>query len=327
MDAVMSLIHEKIGHLLPHPQVLNFHDSMPVIPDWVSGNLRLMMGAGDLNHGGIPNIAKFHTYDVFLCQPWDWNGSLLENVNYLLSTRKLLCFLDIHNPSQVAAFTNLFAGRFAFIDGHGGHSPHFEMNNIQKLLQGGGSATNLYEYSETCLRYSDLQSFLEKGYIPNFTSHNILTGRLYQVPVGTEVDTQLRQKIHQMLPSITQISFSDTTLTEIETMNTRSLQNILRILMFDNTMPVNLKGAYIHIKKDWQDEAYQTFVVTKIAPDFKEDKIAAFAAVVGSDHDAVIRAHLIIDAIINDINNGDPFLSKAKYKTLCKHVATKMILA
>jgi hypothetical protein len=327
MTSTMSLIQDKIGHLLPHPQVLNFHDGMPVLPDWVADNLRLMMGAGDLNHDGVPNIAKFHTYDVFLCQPWDWNGSLLQNVTHLLTTRKLLCFLDIYNPIQVRAFTELFAGRFAFIDGHGGHCPHFEMNAIQKLLNVGGSATNIYEYSETCLRYSDLHSFLEKGYIRNCPSHNILTGRLYDVPVGTDVDNQLRQKISQLLQTTSQIHFSDALLAEIDTMPTRSLQNIIRILMFDNQMPVNLKGTYVHVQKDWQDEAYQTFVVTKEAPDFKNDLITAFAKVVGADHDSVIRAKLIIDAIITDINNGDPFLSKAKYRTLCKHVATKMVLA
>ena len=323
----MSLIQEKIGHLLPHPQVLNFHDGTPVLPDWVAGNLRLMMGAGDLNHDGVPNTAKFHTYDVFLCQPWDWNGSLVQNVMHLLTTRKLLCFLDIYNTKQVAAFTELFSGRFAFIDGHGGHCPHFVMSDIQKLLQEGGSATNIYEYSETCLHYRDLQCFLEKGYIPNCTSHNILTGSLYNVPVGTDVDTPLRQKISQLLLTVTQIRFSDALLSEIDTMPTRSLQNILRILMFDNQMPVNLKGTYVQVQKDWQDEPHQTFVVTKTAPDFKADQISAFVTAVGVDHASVVRANLIIDAIITDINNGDPFLSKAKYRTFCKHVATKMVLA
>lgn len=322
----MSLIHDKIGHLLPHPQVLNFHDGEPVLPDWLGGNLRLMMGAGDLNHDGMPNIAKFHTYDVFLCQPWDWNGSLLENVTHLLTTRKLLCFLDINDQHQVVAFTQLFAGRFAFIDGHGGHCPHFEMTDLQKLLEEGGSATNIYEYSETCLIYSDLQCFLEKGYIPNCSSHNILTGRLYNVPKGIDVETLLREKISQMLRTVTQISFSDATLEMINTMPTRSLQNILRILMFDNTMPVNLKGTYVNVQRDWQDDAYQTFVVTKEAPDFKADQISAFAMAAGIDHAAVIRANMIIDAILTDVRNGDPFLSKAKYRTLCKHVATKMIL-
>jgi hypothetical protein len=327
MNTTMSLIQEKIGHLLPNNQVLNFHDGMPVLPDWLVGNLRLMMGAGDLNHDGIPNVAKFNTYDVFLCQPWDWNGSLLENVTHLLTTRKVLCFLDINNPNQVAAFTELFSGRFAFIDGHGGHCPHFVMSDVQKLLQNGGKATNIYEYSESCLQYSDLQCFLEKGYIPNCTTHNILTGRLYNVPAGTDVDTQLREKISQLLRTVTQIQFSDDTLAELSSLPTRSLQNILRILMFDNQMPVNLKGAYVQLQKDWQDDAYQTFVVTKEAPDFKTDRISAFIMAAGIDHAAVIRANLIIDAINADVRNGDPFLSKAKYRTFCKHVDTKMILA
>jgi hypothetical protein len=285
-----------------------------------------MMGAGDLNHDGIPNIAKFNTYDVFLCEPWDWNGSLLENVTYLLTTRKLLCFLNINNPSQVAAFTDLFAGRFAFIDGHGGHCPHFTMTDIQKLLQENGTATNIYEYSETCLRHSDLETFLETGFMPNSSSHNILTGRLYQVPKGADIDTPLREKIRNLLRYTTQIQFSDATLAELESMPTRSLQNILRILMFDNQMPVNLKGAYIQLKKDWQDNPCKTFVVTKQMPDFKNETIAKFSDAVGADHDAVIRTQLIITAILTDINNGDPFLSKAKYKTLCRHVETKMVL-
>lgn len=325
MTSPVTLINDKIGHLLPHPQILNFHNGTPTLPDWVTNNLRLMLGACDLNHDGIPNIAKFHTYDVFLCEPWDWNGSLLQNVTHLLTTRKLLCFLNIYNKDHITAFTELFAGRFVFIDGHGGHCPHFEMNAIQKLLQDGGSVTNIYEYSETCLRHSDLQSFLEKGYIPNCTSLNILTGRLYNIPVNTDVDTPLRQKISMLLGTVTQIQLSDATINEIDTMPTQSLQNILRILMFDNQMHVNLKGAYIMLQKDWQDTPIQTFVVTKTAPDFKSDQVLTFAATEDVNHDAVIRANLIIDAIRADIHNGEPYLSKAKYRTLCKHVATKMV--
>jgi hypothetical protein len=163
--------------------------------------------------------------------------------------------------------------------------------------------------------------------MPIAGSQNILTGRLYQVPKDTDVDTMLRNKISNLLKYTTQIQFSDSTLAELDTMPTRSLQNILRILMFDNQMPVNLKGTYIYIQKDWLDYPIQTFVVTKQMPDFKSDAIAKFSAAVGTDHDAVIRTNLIIAAIIADINNGDPYLSKAKYKTLCKHVQTKMVLA
>ena len=321
MTTTQQLIQRTIGHLLPHPQILNFHEGTPQLPPGTPQNgLRLMMGAGDLNHGGIPNIQKFNTYDVFFCQPWDGNGSLLENVTYLATQpRTLLCFIDIKNPDQVKAFTTLFASRFSFIDGHGGHCPHFEMSALRKLLQEGGTAANVYEASETCMFLKDIQLWLDKGVLP-LSNTNIVTGKIVDLTNQQEepLKAQLRAKIRTMAlanKSVT-IPYND-----LEQHTLQTLQHIARILLFE--LPLDLIGTYTEVKKDWQINAYNEFVVTKQSPNFKPQVIANYVAQHG--HTLVSeRATMLIQAILSDLDRDQLFGAQAKYDTFCRHIRDKM---
>lgn len=319
MTTTQQLIQQTVGHLLPHPQILNFHDGTPQLPPGTPLNgLRLMMGAGDLNHGGIPNIQKFNTYDVFFCQPWDWNGSLLENVTYLVTQpNKLLCFIDIKNKEQVAAFTSLFANRFIFIDGHGGHCPHFEMSALRKLLQEGGTAANIYESSETCIFFRDMQTWLDKGVLPLFSA-NVVTSKIIDLTPQQEepLKTQLCAKIRSMGNQSIAIQYDD-----LEHHSLQTLQHIARILLFE--LPLDLTGAYLEFKKDWQAHAYYEFVLTKRSPDFKPLIIADYIAQNGNDPISE-RATLLIQAIRADLDNDQLFGAQAKYATFCRHIRDKM---
>jgi hypothetical protein len=260
------------------------------LPSCVGGQLRLMMGAGDLNQDGLLNIERFETYNVFLCQPWnDRNGSLRGNVEYLINstTAKLLCFMDIDDKLQVEAFTDLFKGRFSFIDGYGGHCPHFEMCDIKKLLCVGGKATNIYEYCENLMPYNHFMSFLDNGQTP-FTSpfgngqvmsHFWLHSKLF---VQSNDDMlllyrKMRQKILELIDIASNIGFTKDTISDIETMPIHcygdevnpliSLQHILRILMLNDQLKENhLFGSFEMMRKDWMNDEEPTLVVTNEEP-------------------------------------------------------------
>lgn len=321
MSTTQKLINSNIGHLLPHPQILNFHDpqTLPTsLPPHIQNNtnLRLMMGAGDLNHGNVPNIQKFSSYDVFLCLPLVWDNALIENVQYLGTTNKLLCFLDINISEQVAAFTTLFTNAFAFIDGHGGHCPHFDMYSLQKLLKNGAQATNIFEHSESCIYYHEMLGWIQNGYLKNACSENILTGLILNMPPDAEppLKVALIAKIHSMLKDTTQITLPQEVFMDMPNLSLRELQVIARVLCFDKLMPVNLKGTYEVLQRDWQDSPYPQFVVTKVNPDYMLSSIP-------QSHPEMPRIVAIIEAIDKDIANGLTFPSKAKYRTLRRRIA------
>lgn len=318
-------IKTTLAHMLPNQQILNFHDGTPTLPDWVpTQGLRLMMGAGDLDHYGMPNIEYFNTYDVFLCEPWDWNGSLIANVNYLLAHQpnKLLCFIDARNWAQVEAFATLFKERFAFIDGHGGHCPHFEMTTLQKLLQVGGTAANVYERAECVITNEMLENWLNGRYVRNGISNiDMITGPMFE-PENPELTNLLRTKIIEKASICKRVNLGDL---ELSTKASHELRDIMRQLMFETSMPFNLRGTSVNIKKDWRHQAYDEFIVTKIPFDAELLKVANFEAQHGSHHPHVVRANSIIQAIHTDLDNGIVFGANAKYNTLQKHIQNNLV--
>jgi hypothetical protein len=324
MNSIQTLIQEKIGHLLPCSQVLNFHDGMPSLPEGTGNQLRLMMGAGDLDHGGIPNTQLFATYDVFFCQPWDWNGSLVANVTHLLTTPgRLICFLDNNNPAHLEAFKTLFAGRFGYIDGHGGHCPHFSMDMLQALLRDGGTAANVYESSESCMRKDELLYWLDHGYFKGGLSDNFITCHI--MGLTDEEEPALRARfLERVLAKARQCTQVTIDQTYIESSSLSSLQQISRVQMFDDKMPVNMTGAYVMVQKDWWSNPNMEFVVTKNPIDFKTDLVETHATKFGADHVDNKRCRLLIVAVQNDIANCIIYGGKAKYKTFLKHVQEKI---
>jgi len=310
MTSTQALIQEKIGHLLPSNQVLNFHDGMPTLPEGTGDHLRLMMGAGDLDHYGMPNTQHFATYDVFFCQPWDWNGSLVKNVTHLLTTPgRLLCLLDNNNPAHLEAFKTLFAGRFAFIDGHGGHCPHFSMDMLQALLIDGGKAANVYESSESCMRKDELMHWLDHGYFRGIIGDNIITGRVLGLTAEEEraIRERFLERVQQKARYCTQVTIDSAFL---DGFHLRTLQHISRMQMFDDKMPVNLTGAYVKLQKDWQHTAHMEFVVTKNAVDFKAALIASHLTAFGADHPDNVRCQKLIAAFRMTLRLAAPWVAR-----------------
>ena len=153
---------ETIADLLPNEQLLNFYKGTPRIPDWLPQQLSLIMGAGDLDQNGL-NVDQFSMFDVFYCEPWDNHGSLRRNVEQLLTSykkKKIICFLNHYSPAHRKAFVDLFKGRFKYIDGYGGHTPHFEVHELEQLLVPGGEAVNIDEPSESAVDEMKLYTLL-----------------------------------------------------------------------------------------------------------------------------------------------------------------------
>jgi len=295
---------ETIADLLPHPQVLNFHVGMPVLPDWVGTGLRLMMGAGDLNQGGIPNIKRFDTYDVFFCLPWDWDGSLRQNVEYLIAhrPRTLLCFIDNNNYEHVKKFITLFAGRFSFIDGFGGHTPHLSPLKASILLGDGGIATNMYEHAETVISLDEVNFWLDNQYFKRFgINSDIITGLInptYNSSQENELKQRLQAKAIELSDKNKQIVLSNEMLEKISTYSLRELQYLIRELLFEQYCPPNMVGSWVTMQKDWLNQSRQNvFIFTKVPFDFKYDLLETYRVCHGEDNEQYIKACKLIDFI------------------------------
>lgn len=326
----MDVITNSISDLLPCPQILNFHDGMPTLPDWVGYGLRLMMGAGDLNHDGVPNVQKFATYDVFFCLPWDWNGSLRQNVMYLLANRPnaLLCFIDNSNAAQVSRFTTLFAGRFSFIDGHGGHTPHISPIAASKLLSTGGVATNMYEHAETIISVSDVKFWLENGYFKGCISPNMITARINGSPEELEsLRVRLQAKTLELSARNKQIRLSQDKIDNIASYSVRELQILIRGLLFESATPPNMVGSWVNMRKDWAADTYETFVFTKVPLDFRMDVLEVYRERHGNEDPHYIRACMIIERIQEDLERETIFPASAKYNTYKKHMQNLILPA
>ena len=261
MPNKQAFIQTQIGHLLPNPQILNFHDGTAVLPPTTGTGLRLIMGAGDLNHRGQPNTRLFADYDVFLCEPWDWDhGSLLQNVEHILTTPgRLLCFLDVDNPSHVKKFTKLFANRFNFIDGYAGHCPHFDMQTINALLMNGGTATNLYENSENHIMKHELEAWIQDGYFKGGYHDDYITGRLGTLTA--ELHARFMEVILARQQGCRRIQIDEAF---IRAADIRKLQHIARAQMFELSMPISLTGTFTEVQKSWREPRVD-FVVKKRA--------------------------------------------------------------
>jgi len=334
MDAL-----ESIKDLLPNVHLLNFHsDVTPVVPAWLGKSLKLMMGAGDLDQGGVTNIQYFHPYDVYFCLPWE-GDALRKNVEYLLANyyhRKVICYIDVKNYEQVRRFVDLFAGRFQLIDGFGGHTPHFRLPAISRLLMIGGEAVNIYERPDTVIYMSEYLKWFEDGcppYMPGFMCGlDMLTAKIYDKSMRSGTCTPMEQDVLHLMKmmcekirelnsvSERQISLSDDVLYELqpELINIATVQTALRCLMMESTMPVDLVGVVKPYMRLWGDTAHVQLVVTKKALNLGNSEIQTYAAKFGID-EIVTKIRRCIDAIHADMNcDADVYLSKAKYRTLHK---------
>jgi hypothetical protein len=318
---------ETITDLLPNEHVLNFYDEviLPVLPVWLPETLSLMVGAGDLDHDNIPNVQKFSTFDVFFCNAWDNNGSFRNNIECIMSEyphQKVICVIDHRNQHHMHRFVELFKGRFSLIDGHFCHTPHFTLNNLQKLLTNGGRAMNIYERSECMMEIDEMNYWFKYGYFNQLLPKILLTSSMYRKGYGRICDHDKEIMRQKFLSKIREIYNENGSVTYDESlepseMSLIDLQILLYCLQLRIEMPINLKCVYAYNKRIWHDESILELVITKIEPDYGFDKIALCRDLI-----LKARAHLIIEAIKTDTDNDFIVGAFAKYKTLMKHYAS-----
>jgi hypothetical protein len=266
-----------IRHLLPNEHLLNFYAGTPTLPDWLGSSLNLILGAGDLDQGGIPNVQKFSMFDVFFCEPWDERGSLRQNIDYLLKNynkQKVICFLDIKNRAQLDVFCSLFRGRFSLVDGYGGHTPHLPIECIEQILEPGGKAVNLYEMSEAVIGEEEFTHLIKEmptaeevrhlfrklslfDYNTQETKDSIMFGYKYHLIKHIQKKLSTNKSIH--------IDWSILRDVDRET-EIGILKIILAVFLMYDPLPLTLKGTFGFNKRIWQPEEFtlRELVVTKV---------------------------------------------------------------
>jgi hypothetical protein len=287
-----------------------------------------MVGAGDLEHGGIPNTQLFHQFDVFFCNAWDINGSLQRNVDYINThcpEQKVICVVDYKEKPQVERFISLFASCFTLIDGHGGHTPHFTIDELRRLLAEGGEAVNIYEKSESLISTDDLSFWLDKGYFPfRCASHTYLNSRIYnknspryELPSEEEAEFRLKflEKVKERYEGVRRIVVSRELLENLEFLPLSTLQEILVSIMFDSQIHLDMMGEVRMNKRVWRDDSSVELVIKKVPVDYMEERIEMC-----NDDALKARADMIVAKIKEELQLGCVYPPCAKYATLMRHI-------
>ena len=312
--------------------LLNF--STPITPNdlpaGLQGDLSLMVGAGDLEHGGIPNVEKFHQFDVFFCNGWDIEGSLQRNVDYInefFPGKKVICVVDYEKKEEVNRFISIFANRFALIDGHGGHTPHFTITELRKIMVVGGEAMNIFEQSENMMLLDDAIFWLENGYPRTFAhSNTLLTARIYTtnspgMRLTTEQTDDLRRRFTENIIALNKKNkrtiISAELLDNLPSLSLENLQQILVSIMYDIHIHLDMLAIVRMNKRLWRENASVDLVLKKVPVNYMEEKVAMCQDTVLKE-----RAVRIITKIKEELENGMTFPPAAKYNTLLKHVTS-----
>jgi hypothetical protein len=312
-----------INDLLPHENILNFHVGVPSLPSWAKKPLSLLIGAGDLNQGGVLNLERFPSFDVYACYPWDTNGSLRANIEYFLSlpsNTKLLCFLDLENVEHIACFTRVFEGRFTRIEGYGPHSPHPSPVVLADLLAEGGIASNIFERAANVS-----SSFMVKEWLKNLYPSYIGMGHIFEVdekgmytPLSEQSTIELaalfRDAIRQVNCSNMQIHVEEDYFAMIDTWSLSTCQTVLAGLLFEKDTPVHMIGTVRSFQSSWAIECSPELIYTKIMPNFYPTVLSNYVLRYGED-ELVVRLHLIRQKILEDISTRTTYAGKAKYNT------------
>lgn len=300
--------------------VLDF--TSDVVMPALKASLSLMVGAGDLNHNDMPNVQQF-SHDVFFCNAWDMHGSFQTNIDWIEKNEstKIICVVDYYDEDQRNKFIELFKGRFHLIDGHGGHVPHFTILELERLLAEGGEAVNIHEKSESMMPIDDAKYYFENGYFPGFApSPAYLTSRIY-IPSRSMSQEEVRElerlfiaKINHLEKSLTQITIQTDILENLSLLSLADLQQILACLQYEKQMPINMNGHICMNMRIWQDLTRLEIVIKKVPVDFFDAEIN------DKDFDTAkkARADYIIEAIRQDMENGNILGQFAKYRTLKK---------
>jgi len=278
-------------------------------PEFLTPPFRLMVGAGDLNHGGIPNTQKF-SHNVFFCNGWDWNGSFQDNIDYVTKNKKkVICRVDYTILEERKAFIDLFKGRFSLIDGHGGHTPHFSVDELRQLLCEGGEAVNIHETSESLLPYEDALYYLDKGYFRRvghtYPNRVYLTSRIIPLTPTTE------SELHARFLEKVRIAMIDSEYISLEgnpaNLSLRQLQEVLTCFSYDSEIPLNMRGSIRMNQRCWRDDPILELVLNKIPIDYMTEL---------ENNGNIEKRAMIIERIKEDIDAGFILGQRAKYRTL-----------
>jgi hypothetical protein len=288
----------------------------------------LMVGAGDLEHDGIPNTQKFSQFDVFFCNAWDVNGSVQRNVDYINAhypNEKVICVVDYTKKDEVQRFISLFAGSFTLIDGHGGHTPHFTVDELRLLLAEGGEAVNIYEKSESLLLVDDARFWFEKGFFPfRCASHTYLNSRIYnknspryELPAEEleEMRVKFLDKIKEKYQEVKRTVISEELLANLDALPLSTLQEILVSILFDLQIHLDMVAEVRMNQRVWRDFATVELVLKKVPVDYMEAKVISC-----NDPAMRERAEMIIARIREELTQGLVYPPYAKYRTLMRHV-------
>jgi len=278
---------ETIQDLLPNEHILDFYTGVDALPPWLGSDLKIILGAGDLDQNGL-NVQQFSMFDVFFCQPWDNHGSLRKNIEYLTANythQKVICFLDIQLSGQVERFCELFRNRFILIDGYGGHTPHLPLDCIAKILKPGGTAVNIYEMYENVYSEEELIKIcntpterLTKRDAGIFFS----TLRLFIVedPVNKEKINSIYAQClvsHAWklgLKSPIQVEWSMLTNMDSD-QRMLTMKTLIGVLLQYDILPKGLQGKFQLNRRIWDPEHQHTeLVLTKVAEGGRRKKKA-----------------------------------------------------
>ena len=318
-----------IQDLLPHPNILNFHMGHVTLPEWaIDHTFQLMIGAGDLDQGGIPNVNRFSSVDVYACYPWDNGGSLRTNIEAFLAlppNTKLLCFIDFDNHVHLSSFLKLFKGKFSSIEGHGAHTPHLNPVDIAEVLTEGGQASNMYERSANGTSVLLVKEWLKCPF-PNYIGR----GHIFDVdanggytPLTPEVAAEMadlfRIQIRKVHFENRHVKVEEDYLSMIDTWGLVECQTVLSGLLFERQTPLTLYGIIQPFEPIWCEKERPELIYTKISPKFFRDTIDKYVSTFGVDYN-VERLTFIHDKIHEDLAMKRIFEAKAKYNTYRKKI-------
>jgi hypothetical protein len=141
-------------------------DAPIVVPDWIlkKDNLKLILWAGDGSHDGQSDIARLPNYDIYLCKGYP--SSIQANFADLevrpAHRPGCICIIDVNDEKMMAAFIEIFKGRFALIDSdYYGNTPTLKPNYYEDLLAVNGKAFHIEGINGLRYPQYELQDVME----------------------------------------------------------------------------------------------------------------------------------------------------------------------
>ena len=310
-----------------NPKILNYYS--PLSPIQLKDNLTLLVGAGDVVDA-CTNVEEFRNFDMLICNPSN-QESFLANVAMLQEDGPYICYMDMYSEQHVKAFIHDFRGRFSLIEGHGHHVPHFTLSQLEKLLQEGGTASNIFEQSCNVINVATYLRWLEGGFMSG--EANILMSTSLLVSSGhvtlTENDAamihdSLCKAIISLNATNRNIHMDEHVFVSLKSLSIRNCQKIHASLLCDISTPLTLLGTICYNTPRWSGDPVIELVITKKAPPFWEDALESYVRVYGRDQH-VERAEYIRAAINKDMEDELVWPAKRKYETYTRYIRANIL--